>query len=230
MKKVCLLSGMMVLGIASIDAAQRLTEEERRKIELVQWEKLGQQEELARPAIYKMIDPLVEKKDWPAIFAILDQMQGTIDVNEYRRAGIDGWLLLSKAVTDENFLAAKMLLEKYKANPNLKDSIKAFGLWNDGYSPFMYAVVAGDLAMAKLLLQNKANPNFIISDNKFSKGETPLIFACRGGDLAMVQLLLQYGANMYLTAEDGTDAFKAAKDYPEILKLLNKHARPAKAA
>ncbi|HEX4069055.1 MAG TPA: ankyrin repeat domain-containing protein [Candidatus Babeliales bacterium] len=230
MKKLLLLSGMMVFGIASINAAQKLTEEQRRKIEEVQRGKISQQKALARPAIYKMIDPLVEKRDWPAIFAMLDQMQGVIDVNEYR----DGsWSLLYLAAFEDNFLAAKTLLEKYKANPNLKDHINT-RLWDDGYSPFMFAIAAsssyGDLAMVKLFLQHGANPNYIVSDNKFSNGKTPFIIACESGDLALVKLLLQYKANPYLKAADGTDAFKAAKDHPEILNLLNKYNRPARAA
>jgi hypothetical protein len=187
MKKVCLLSGMMVLGIASIDAAQRLTEEERRKIEKVQWGKIRQQKELARPAIYNMIDPLVEERDWPAIFSMLDQMQGVISVNEYR--GAMGWPLLLMAVAERNFLVVKTLLEKYKANPSLQVS-------NEPY-----------------------------------KGWTALEQAATKDDLAIAQLLLQYGANPYLKDAYGNDAFTYAKRYsPEILKLLQKYTRPAKAA
>ena len=160
MKKLHLLSGMIVLGaIASINASPvknpgGLTAEQHQKIQNVQYGKISRQQELARPAVYKMIDPLVEARNWPAIFSMLDQMQGVISVNEYR-TDFDASPLLVEAVIDQNFLAAKKLLEKYHANPNLTIG----KLNNAGYSPLMFACSLGDLAMVKLLLQHKADLN-----------------------------------------------------------------------
>jgi hypothetical protein len=188
MKKLCLLSGLMLLGIASINAdiiiPGGLKEKHISKIEDVQHEKIKHQKELARPAVYKMLDPLVEKKDWPAIFAILDQMQRVIDVNEYRTSW--GSSLLAVAALSKNFLAVKTLLEKYNADSNVQAS------------------------------------------SGISKGNTALMFACSNRDLVIVKLLLQYGANPYLKNAYGTDSFKFAEKYPEVIKLLQEYTGSAR--
>jgi len=97
-----------------------------------------------RSASYKMMDVLVDKNDWPALFEFLDRMQGVIDVNEYRLGY--GGTLLAKAVLERNFLAAKTLLEKYKANPNLVG-------WKGLFNPIVNATLLGDDAMVALLRQ-----------------------------------------------------------------------------
>ena len=139
MKKLCLLSGMIVLSVVGINASQKLTEEQRRNIEQVQWGKIERQRQLARPAIYTMVDASIKEEpasgridengqwveetpekvvvDWPAVFRIIDSMRGTINVNEYNTPLFNDSLIWI-AVEQGNALATKMLLEKYKANPN----------------------------------------------------------------------------------------------------------------
>jgi|SRR5579862_3978455 ankyrin repeat protein len=85
-------------------------------VEEVTYKTIGRQKELARPAIYKMIDPLVVYKeviDWPAVFSMLDSMQGAIGVNDYRTPSGD--TLLKLAIEKKNFAAVKALREKYGA-------------------------------------------------------------------------------------------------------------------
>jgi hypothetical protein len=145
MKKLCLLSGMMVFGfVANINAdliyPGGITYEQAQNIEQVQRGKIERQRELARPSIYKMIDALIKEEDrqghvdengqwiedtpekvvvdWPAVFAVIDSMHGTIDVNEYDTP-LFGDFLIWVAVEQGNFLAVKTLLEKYNANPNV---------------------------------------------------------------------------------------------------------------
>src|SRR4030095_8631764 len=140
MKKLYLLSGTLLLGIfASINAME------------------------SRPEIYGIIDSLVpeyepfgaswrlaSKVDWPAVFVNLDLMKDTIAVNEYR--SLNNETLLCRAVWGLNFLAAKTLLEKYKANPNL--------LCGKAKNTALYlAVIKRDVLMVKLLLMHGANPN-----------------------------------------------------------------------
>ena len=145
MKKLCLLSGMMVFVVACVNASEvrktpgKIKESQRQKIEDVQWEKIKRQQHLARPAIYTMVDALIKEEnssghtddngqyiedtparvvvDWPAVFIILDKMKGIINVNEYITFE-NGDSLLWVAVEQGNFSVAKTLLEKYKADPN----------------------------------------------------------------------------------------------------------------
>lgn len=77
-----------------------------------------EQEEYRRPEIYQLLDSLTIPAtgiNWSAVFAILDEMQGTIDVNEYTTT-MDETLLVA-AVSENNFLAAKTLLDKYHLTP-----------------------------------------------------------------------------------------------------------------
>lgn len=177
MKKLCLLSGMMVFGfVVNADVINQgnlkkpgnITEEERRNIENVQWGKISRQGELARPSIYKMVDALIKSEldangqikvvvDWPAVFRIIDSMHGAIDVNEYRSP----WgPLLWVAVEQKNFLAAKTLLEKYHANPNFgfcTGEHEKGEKCNMNKSLLALAHEKKDLAMAMLLRQHGAN-------------------------------------------------------------------------
>jgi len=148
MKKSYLLSEMIVLVvIASMAVAS-----EQPTVKEVQKRKLAIQKELVRPPVYKIIDSLVEKHDWPAIFKMLDELQGAINVNEYFTPG--GAPLIFVAATDKNFLAAKTLLEVYKANPNISHS-------QSKNTALMFASMVGgtgDIPMIKLLLHYGANP------------------------------------------------------------------------
>ncbi len=136
MKKLCLLSGMMAFSLVvnaditnnqgNLKTPGNITEEERQKIEQVQWGKITRQEELARPATYKMLDSLIrplsvsglreeEVVDWTTVFAILDSMRGVIDVNEYCTPLRN--TLLGLAAEEENIPVIRILCEKYNANP-----------------------------------------------------------------------------------------------------------------
>ncbi len=142
MKKSYLLSGMIVLGaVAGLNAMQ--------------------QEQ--RPMAYQMLDSLqpgmfVFNINWQAIFKILDEMQGVINVNEYRSTSSSSRpTLLYKAVNARNLLVAKTLLEKYKANPNIfGTSYQAGG--RDEF-PLTFAIQNNDLAMVGLLLKHGADPS-----------------------------------------------------------------------
>lgn len=217
MKKSYLLSGMIVLGIASIDAAQRLTEMQRYEIEDVQWGKIAQQKkqqmeqqiELRHPAIYKIIDPLVRKyktydkngnptyhdtSDWPAIFKILDELKGVISVNEYSfqtsgnpDEGYTFTPLLTIAVGENNLLVAKELLEKYHANPNTED------------------------------FEEKINKK------PYKTGCTALTLASFNRDVPMVELLLKHGASPYIkwTYNNTNIIDMVKKDKQKILETRN---------
>ena len=173
MKKSFLLSGMIVLGVVvSVNASQRLTEEQRRAMENVQFNKWEHQQRLARPSIYTMIDALITEEysvdgteevftvNWPAVFNLIDSMRGTISVNEYRTKFSK--TLLCIAVLERNLSAAKILLEKHHANPN-------------NASFFMFAKDTVPLELGNKLL-------------------SPLQLAKKLDDRAMINLLIQYGA------------------------------------
>ena len=107
---------------------------------------------MKRPVVYKTIDGLFNSwnVDWPAIFALLDSMQGVIDVNEYRTES-GRRPLLEQAVLEKNFLAVKTLLEKYKANPNVPSSFRGIA-GMPSLSILSFARQKGDNVIIKLLL------------------------------------------------------------------------------
>jgi hypothetical protein len=182
MKKLCLLSGIIAFtAVLSMNAnvintgntkkyPGGITEEERQNIENIQWGRIERQKELARPAIYKMIDSLIKSEwnaakdmyeyiiEWAKIFGVIDSMQGAISVNEYKTTWGDPLLWL--AVDQENFLATKTLLEKYHANPNISGCLGEHG--------------ANEVCIKKSLVS----------------------LARRNKDLAIVILLRQHGANL----------------------------------
>jgi hypothetical protein len=144
MKKVCLLSAMIILSaITSLHAM----------------------ETSRRPEIYTMIDQQItdwRHVNWPAVFAVLNSMQGVIGVNEYRSPQDDTLLYLA-AVGTGSYVAAKTLLEKYGANPNLNNNPLFKGV-----TPLRQLInqltvrgvnVRTDLPMIQLLLAYGANPN-----------------------------------------------------------------------
>ncbi len=157
MKKVHLLSGVIALGmIASINA--KSMKNIQLSVEEVQRRKLARQKELARKPVYAMLDALIVDQqgleyvfknniDWPAIFHILDSMKGVISVTEYTAPDITQSTLLDIAAEKDYLLAAKTLLEKYNANPNLTP-----------VSSLMVACEFSHVSMVKLLLEHGANP------------------------------------------------------------------------
>jgi hypothetical protein len=125
-----------------------------------------------RKPVYTMLDALIVKDagtvidaytqpiagyqfknniDWAAIFHILDSMQGVISVNEYMTPmtltaddkPMGNYLLLDIAVETNNLSAAKILLEKYKANPN-----------KGPYTPYQQALESKNAPMINLLMKH----------------------------------------------------------------------------
>jgi hypothetical protein len=116
--------------------------------------------ESRRPEVYQMIDETIQGAfdvDWGLVFSILDSMPGVIDVNQYRYS-YDGKTLLYKAVYRKNFAAAKTLLEKYHANPNIANINKRGELSPDS-NPLLLAIELNDYRMVNLLLTHGADPN-----------------------------------------------------------------------
>jgi ankyrin repeat protein len=156
MKSSYILTGIAALSaIMCLNGMQKLTSEELGEIERVQEQKFSIQKEKARPSVYKIIDDLYAENKWNGIFTVLDEMRNVINVNEYRT--LDNKTLLGAAVARENFMVAKTLLEKYKANPNILSAFPAYG-YSHVY-PLMMACANQDLPMIKLLLFYNANPN-----------------------------------------------------------------------
>lgn len=79
------------------------------------------------------------------------------------------------------------------------------------------AAIKGDIATAKMLLENKANPN--LADGM---GMTPLLYASQLENKELILLLLKYKADKKTVSNDG----KSAMDYaihnknPAIIDLL----------
>jgi hypothetical protein len=184
MKKSYLLSGMIAFGaIVGINAS-----------------------EARRPETYKMLDVAVgdlKNINWPAVFATLDLMPGVITVNEYRSSW--GESLLYMAVMSANFIAAKELLEKYHANPNLGKT---------GFKRFK---------------QKEETPLLGLLSRMGKRG----MFVARKNDLTMVKLLLMYGADPYMQDSDGDCFWHAERiEYTEksplgkqILEILEPYRK-----
>jgi len=79
------------------------------------------------------------------------------------------------------------------------------------------AAIKGNIALVKVLLENKANP-----DIKDGMGMTALLYASQFENKEMIQLLLRYKADKKIVSDDG----KSAMDYAvfnknqEIIGLL----------
>jgi ankyrin repeat protein len=92
---------------------------------------------------------------------------------------------------EKDIALARDLLIKYKANPNIADKITHS-------TPLNHAAMNGNKDMAKLLLDNKADPN-IESAQKI----TPLNDAVYEEREEVVELLLNYGADPNTPDDDG---------------------------
>jgi len=90
----------------------------------------------------------------------------------------------------------------------------------DTYCAFRLSVEAGTTEVAKLLLENKADPNFCcVGDACPSLALTPLIHtAAKDGKPELVKLLLDYGANPLLVSDGRKPKTVASND--ECYKLL----------
>jgi hypothetical protein len=108
--------------------------------------------EPARPQVWKILDAVLPTsrldpvKDWAAVFKLLDEMKGIINVNEYRTVYYPT-TLLTLAVERNLFAVAQLLLEKYGANPSANNN-----------TALIQACATGDIPMIQLLMQHGANP------------------------------------------------------------------------
>ena len=133
----------------------------------------------ARPRhqLYSLINPLVVNPlqvDWPTVFTMLDKMQGTFPINTYLTHR--GMSLLSIAVRTRNILAAKKLLEEYKANANMPE------LRNQ--RPLIIAILNQDLPMIQLLLKYGADP---YAEDR--NGHNSFLFSYSSGNKTIQDLL-----------------------------------------
>lgn len=86
------------------------------------------------------------------------------------------------------------------------------------WSPLHEAALVGDAASARLLLQNKADPN----RREKANGGTPLHVACFQGQTEIARVLIKAGANLNLRDKEGFTPLFQAKDqgHFELMKYL----------
>ena len=87
----------------------------------------------------------------------------------------------------------------------------------EGRTPLTYAIEAGKLETAEVLLDNNAR-----ADSRSTKGRTPLFWAIRGGNVEAVRLMLDHGADV--DCVDGSHLtplmYAIQKGHASIVKLL----------
>lgn len=196
MKKVVLLSGMIVFGAATgINAiTMPKTKKKQLSIEEVQYKKILDQKIEAlenRKPVYKMLDALIIEDtvkvinfddgpvlayplkwniDWAAIFHILDSMKGVISVNEYRTPMIVKANLLYEYEDPAEYLLLDIAVEQnnLSAAKTLLEKYKANPNRGRPYSPFRRAIETrlGNTPLIKLLIQHGGD-NTLENDEKF---------------------------------------------------------------
>ncbi len=112
-----------------------------------------------------------------------------------------------------------MALSNFLKNPKVDIDHKSN---DDGETALHKAVKNNDIASAKELLENDADPN-----QQDHKGRTPLMIAVKGQNYDMVLLLLKYSPDINHKDRNRDDAINLAiKDKnDEILKLLNEYKK-----
>lgn len=77
----------------------------------------------------------------------------------------------------------------------IKTGVDINGTDQEGNTALMFAASYGYFNIAKLLLDNKADPNI----ENFTEGYTPIFDAIRNSHLDVVKLLIKYGADLTIT-------------------------------
>jgi len=119
--------------------------------------------------------------------------------------------------------SAKRTAERNKALETSPVSPIQFFRVGAGGTPLMFAALARNTDVVKLLLEKGANPNARTKD----LGSCALIFAAAAGDPATVRLLVEKGAEVNVRHESGYTAlmYAAASENtdPEMIKVLLAH-------
>ncbi|GFE56221.1 ankyrin repeat domain-containing protein [Geobacter sp. AOG1] len=184
--------------------------------------------------------------NWPDVVA---QLLGKgADANDLDR---DGWTAMMHAAMEnqtETLKAFAMAGVKMSYTGEVKDDLLVAVLMGDRdkiatlvaqkadvnsryryNSPLLnYAVYKKDLAMANLLLDNKADPN-LANDS----GISPFFISLMKNDRPMVKLMLDRGANVNATNPSGFSALMYAIAYTDtttVKELLDRGAQPDAAA
>jgi len=116
-----------------------------------------------------------------------------------------------------------LILACYRSNnavaEYLAQNVKDVNYNSSNGTALAAAVIKGNLAIAKVLLQRNANPN--IAD---SLGVTPLVYAAQFQKIELVKLLLQHKANPLVVDKEGKTPYDYAvfTNNNEIIKLLKK--------
>lgn len=98
-----------------------------------------------------------------------------------------------------------------------KDVRQLFSTNEQGMTPLMYAIRAGSLPAAKLLIEKQCNVNIAAGN-----GRTALMYAAMGDEPALVRLLIDAKASVSARAEDGWTALMlaSARGKTESVKAL----------
>jgi ankyrin repeat protein len=125
-------------------------------------------------------------------------MRDGADINALGTSGITPLLWAETSLQP----AAMQRMLELGANPDLSGSPGPDG---EGLPPpVMLAAGSGQVALLRILLEKKANPNIVES------GISPMTAAMRKGCLECAELLLQYGADVNLPADHVTPFAAAA--------------------
>jgi ankyrin repeat protein len=104
----------------------------------------------------------------------------------------------------------------------------------NGWTPLHYAVFYEQFFIAKLLLEQGADPDLQVTDGfrRIKAGATPLIIAGYYGMNNMVELLLRHKARLDFADQSGATALDYARKYNflKTAELLEKAAQPRPAA
>jgi ankyrin repeat protein len=125
-------------------------------------------------------------------------MRDGADINALGTSGITPLLWAELGLQP----AAMQQMLELGANPDLSGNPGPDG---EGLPPpVILAAGSGQVALLRILLEKKANPNIVAS------GISPMTAAMRKGCLECAELLLQYGADVNLPADDVTPFAAAA--------------------